>query len=51
MDYGPGGLHFITYLVPNFCYKYMVGPCGLHFVMHIVPNLNLLKPLGLLAGD
>ncbi|MFS7889877.1 hypothetical protein Hanom_Chr00s000005g01612161 [Helianthus anomalus] len=40
---GPGGLHVVTHLVPNFCQKYMDGSCGLHFVMHLLPNLDHLK--------
>ncbi|MFS7981921.1 hypothetical protein Hanom_Chr10g00956731 [Helianthus anomalus] len=48
---GPGGLHFVTHLVPNFCQKYMDGPSGLHFITRLVPNLDLLKPLDFLAGD
>ncbi|MFS7924305.1 hypothetical protein Hanom_Chr03g00271041 [Helianthus anomalus] len=42
---GPGGLHIVTHLVPNFCQKYMDGPCGLHFVTLLVPTLYLLKLL------
>ncbi|MFS7918146.1 hypothetical protein Hanom_Chr03g00197411 [Helianthus anomalus] len=42
---GPGGLHFVMYLVPNFAKSLMDGPCGLHVVTHLVPNLDLLKPL------
>ncbi|MFS7924303.1 hypothetical protein Hanom_Chr03g00271021 [Helianthus anomalus] len=42
---GPGGLHIVTHLVPNFRQKYMDGPRGLHFVTHLVPTLYLLKLL------
>ncbi|MFS8016028.1 hypothetical protein Hanom_Chr15g01363571 [Helianthus anomalus] len=43
---GPYGLHFVTYLVLNFCQKYMDGPCGVHFVTNLVSKcwgLNALQ--------
>ncbi|MFS7913012.1 hypothetical protein Hanom_Chr02g00136621 [Helianthus anomalus] len=43
------GLHFVTYLVPNFFQNYTNGPCGLHFVTYLVTNLDLLKHLDLLV--
>ncbi|MFS7925240.1 putative DNA-directed RNA polymerase [Helianthus anomalus] len=40
----PCGLHFVMYLVLNFCQKYIDGTCGLHFDTYLVVNLDLLKP-------
>ncbi|MFS7900662.1 hypothetical protein Hanom_Chr09g00765421 [Helianthus anomalus] len=40
------GLHFVTYLIPNFCQKYTNCPCRMHFVTHLVTKrwgLNALQ--------